>query len=228
MLPCLRHRLSPSGCSGSPWPILDHHNDWGKGRLLLVLTGKGPGVSDILQGTGCTAFFTAMTCHMSPFGILMFEPEHNVAYALTQSILCMVLIELDFSWDTTATKTKGRVYIVSSELSPKLSSMTSDLLANGNALFSVWAANSVLLNQWHWWRLFSCPTPGYLIRNSVGISHEHPHIKIWSILLQMTFLVFFIYISIRASAFEIIGVCTLYYLWFSFQGNKEGVTNKLL
>lgn len=50
------------------------------------------------------------------------------------------------------------------------------------------------------------PTSGYLIMNSVVVLHEHPHIEIHSILQPITFFVFLIYISIRASYFEIICV----------------------
>lgn len=55
-------------------------------------------------------------------------------------------------------------------------------------------------------RLAFKPASGDLIMDSVVVLHEHSHGEIHGILLQITCFVFLVYISIRASYFEIICV----------------------
>lgn len=151
-----------------------------------------------------------MNYHTSLFGgnvfidiqvgkILLREPRPNSGYAQMQGILCMVLTYLGFSWIQLLSLSKGRVCIVLFRTSSRAVRQWQHIVYGMSCQFSTPASAAFV-------RVALKPASGYLVMNSVVVLHEHPHVEIHSTLLQITCFVFPIYISIRASYFEIICV----------------------
>lgn len=108
----------------------------------------------------------------------------------------------------TTLKTEARVCIGSFGALSK--AVRRDLTANGNTLLAAQVASSGRAAVTFVLVAFMA-TSGCLTVNSVVVLHEH-HLEICLILLQITFFVFLVWFSMRASHFEMICVSRSCYL----------------
>lgn len=111
--------------------------------------------------------------------------------------------------DRTTMKTKGRVCIVF--FKTLLRAVCCDLIANGNTLYMVWVASSAHLHQLRLWGLLLSQ---HLV-TSLWIllwSCMSTHMVKYTVFDYKLLALYFVYISIRASYFEIICVSRWYYL----------------